>query len=108
MKKLIIFLIIISLPLLAEEISLGMVTGIKGDSLILVDGLKVHVPRASLGRYINENNQPVDAASISFPFTASLVVNRELPEQARAQTTMVKIHKFYVEIDGRLVERKSP
>lgn len=106
MKKLIIFLTIISLPLLAEEISLGVVTGIKGDSLILVDGLKVHVPRASLGRYIDENNQPIDAASVSFPFSASLVVNRELSGQVRAQTTMVKIHAFYDKIDGRLVERK--
>jgi hypothetical protein len=93
---------------MAEEISLGMVTGIKGNTLILVDGLEVSLPRGSMGRYIDENNRVVDAASITFPFRASLVVDTELPAHLRAQTTVVKIHKFYDVVEGRLVERKFP
>lgn len=108
MKHLIICLVIMALPLMAEEISLGMVTGVKGNALVLVDGLEVSMPGASMGRYIYENNQAVDAASITFPFTASLITNTELPAHMRAQTTVVKIHKFYDVVEGRLVERKSP
>ena len=93
------------MPVLAMDISLGMVSGIKGDSLILVDGLKVHVPGVSVGRYIDENNQAVDAAAVTFPFTASLVMDIEMPAHVRARTTKVKIHKFYDTINGRLVER---
>jgi hypothetical protein len=107
MKNLLICLIILALPLMAEEISLGMVTGIKGNTLVLVDGQTFSMPRASMGRYIDENNQPVDAASITFPFTASLITNTELPSNTRAQTIVVKIHKYYDVVDGRLVERKS-
>jgi hypothetical protein len=99
-----------ALPLMAEDMSLGMVTGVKGNALILVDGLKVSVPGASMGRYIryiDGNNQAVDPASITFPFTASLIINKDLPTNMRAQTTVVKIHKFYDVVEGRLVERKS-
>lgn len=108
MKYLAICLVIMALPLMAEEVSLGMVAGVKGNSLILVDGLEVSMPGASMGRYIYENNQAVDASSITFPFTASLITNTELPAHMRAQTTVVKIHKFYDIVEGRLVERTSP
>jgi len=108
MKYLLICLIIMAPPLMAEEISLGMVTGIKGNSFILVDGLEVPMPGVSMGRYVDKNSQAVDAASVTFPFTASLIVNTDLPIHMRAQTTVVKIHKFYDVVDGRLVERKSP
>ena len=108
MKYLLICLLIMAPPLMAEEISLGMVTGIKGNSFILVDGLELPMPGASMGRYVNKNNQAVDAASVTFPFTASLIVNTDLPAHMRAQTTVVKIHKFYDVVDGRLVERRSP
>jgi hypothetical protein len=107
MKHLLICLIIVALPLMAEEISLGIVTGIKGNTLILVDGLEVTLPRTSVGRFIDEDNQALDASSITFPFRASLLVNTELPQQMRAQTTVVKIYKFYEVHEGRLVERKS-
>ena len=107
MKCLAICLIILALPLVAEETSLGMVVGIKGNSLILVDGLEVPMPGTSMGRYIDANNQAVDAASITFPFKASLITNTELPPHMRAQSTVVKIHKFYDVVDGRLVERKK-
>jgi hypothetical protein len=106
MKYLLICLIVLALPLVAEETSLGMVTGIKGNSLVLVDGLEISMPGGSMGRYIDENNQAVDASSITFPFTASLIFNTELPSHMRAQTTVVKIHKFYDVVNGRLVERK--
>ena len=106
MKYLLICLIILALPLVAEEISLGMVT-IKGNSLVLVDGLDVRMPGSSMGRYIDANNQAVDAASITLPFSASLITNTELPPQMRVQTTVIKIHKFYDVVDGRLVERNS-
>ena len=105
MKYLAICLIILALPLMADEVSLGMVTGIKGNSLILVDGVEVRMPGMSLGRYIDENNQAVDGSSITFPFTASLITNTELPEHMRAQSTVIKIHKFYDVVEGRLVER---
>jgi hypothetical protein len=90
---------------MADEVWLGMVTGIKGNSLILVDGLEVRMPGTSLGRYIDENNQAVDASLITFPFTASLISNTELPTHMRAQSTVIQIHKFYDVVEGRLVER---
>ena len=105
MKHLMICLVIMALPLMAEEISLGMVTGVKGNSLVLVDGLEVSIGRSI--RYISENDQAVDATSITFPFTASLITDTEQPTNVRARTTLVKIHKFYDVVDGRLVERRS-
>lgn len=105
MKYFCICLIILALPLMAGEVSLGMVTGISGNSLVLVDGAEVRMPGTALGRYIDENNQAVDASSITFPFTASLIMNTELPEYMRAQSTVIKIHKFYDVVEGRLVER---
>lgn len=105
MKNLLICLILLAMPLVAEEVSLGMVIGIKGNTLILVDGLEVTMPRTSTGRFINDNNETVDAASLTFPFTASLITNTEFLPQMRAQTTVVKIHKFYRVVDGRLAER---
>lgn len=111
MKKLFLLLIIFCLPLIAEEIWLGMAIGAEGDSLILVDNLKVYVPGLSLGRYVNEDNQSISLSSIKFPFTASIV----RPDQQTSQdatndrnviaNTYVKIHKFYDVVNGRLVER---
>lgn len=106
MKKLMICLTIMALPLAAAEISLGMVSGAEGNSLILADGLKISVSNLALGRYITADNQPLDPTSLTFPFTASLVLNDELPEHIRKHRALVKIHKFYDIIDGRLVERK--
>jgi hypothetical protein len=105
MKYLCICLIILALPLMADEVSLGMVTGINGNALVLVDGVEVRMPGISIGRFIDENNQAVDASSIAFPFTASLISNTELPEHMRAQSTVIKIHKFYDVVEGRLVGR---
>ena len=105
MKYLFICLIVLALPLMADEVWLGMVTGIKGNSLVLVDGLEVPMPGTSMGRYIDKDNQAVDAASITFPFIASLISNTELPAHMRAQSTVVKIHQFYDVVEGRLVER---
>jgi hypothetical protein len=90
---------------MADEVSLGMVTGINGNALVLVDGVEVRMPGISIGRFIDENNQAVDASSIAFPFTASLISNTELPEHMRAQSTVIKIHKFYDVVEGRLVGR---
>ena len=58
-------------------------------------------------RYIIENDETADAASITFPFTASLITDTEQPMNVRVRITFVKIHKFYDVVDGRLVERKS-
>lgn len=112
MKRLFLLLIVICVPLIAEEIWLGMVDGAEGDSLILVDGLKVYVPGLSLGRYVNEDNQAIDVSSIKFPFTASLVrPDQEMTSEDETDMrgvlghTYVKIHKFYDVVNGRLEER---
>lgn len=112
MKKIILLLLILYLPLIAEELWLGMVDGAQGDSLILVDGPKVYVPGLSLGRYVNEDNQAINASSIKFPFTASLVRPGQKMGSEDATddrnilaNTYVKIHKFYDVVNGRLVER---
>lgn len=109
MKYLIILLIIITPALFAEEISLGMVSGAEGDSLILVDGLKVYVPNLSQGKYVSENNEDLSLTEIQFPFTASLVTPDQagIPTEKSEQLTYVKIHKFYKIAEGRLVERSS-
>lgn len=105
MKNLLICLIILALPLVAEQVSLGMVTGVKGNSLILTDGLEVPVGRSV--RYVFEDEEAADMTSITFPFTASLIIDTEQPLNARARTTLVKIHKFYDLVDGRLIQRQS-
>ena len=105
MKYLLICLIVLALPLCAEEVSLGMVTGVKGNSLVLIDGLEISIGRAV--RYITANDEAVDATSITFPFTASLIIDTEQPPNVRARISLVKIHKFYDVVEGRLVERKS-
>jgi len=107
MKKIILFLIVICLPLCAEEIWLGMVAGVDGDSLILVDGEKVYVKNLLFNRYINEVDQPLDATRVTFPFSASLVINEQMPEHMRANTVRVKIHTFYDLKRGRLIEKAS-
>ena len=107
MHKLMICLTILVFPLVAAEISLGMVSGVDGNSLILTDGLRIPVANLALGPYITADNQPLDFASITFPFTASLIINTELPERIRKQRALIRIHKFYDIIDGRLVEQKS-
>lgn len=110
MKKLILGLLLITVPLLAWETWLGMVDTAEGDYLILTDGAKVYVPNLSAGRYIGEDNNPLDPKAVVFPFTASLVVGDEsklIPEHKRAHSVFVKIHKFY-RLDsriGRLVEQ---
>jgi hypothetical protein len=107
MKKLIICLIIIVLPIFAEEIGIGLVVGTNGDTLLIVDGLKIYVPNLSQGRYIDENNFPISPAMVTFPFKASLVRNETLTEHLRDQSMFVKIHKFYKLVDGVLVPLKK-
>lgn len=112
MKRLFILLIIFCLPLIAEEVWLGMAIGAEGDTLILVDNLKVYVPGLSLGRYVNKDNQAISPNSIKFPFTVSLVrPDQQTTSQDATDdrnvlaNTYVKIHKFYNVVNGRLVER---
>ncbi|OGC42143.1 hypothetical protein A2Y85_00900 [candidate division WOR-3 bacterium RBG_13_43_14] len=108
MKYLILFLIIFTPALFAEEISLGMVYAAEGDSLILADGLKVHVPYLSQGKYVSETDKELNLDNVQFPFTASIVTPDQdmLPEKAK-QLVYVKIHKFYHEVEGRLVQTSS-
>lgn len=115
MKRLLLCITILAVALFAEEISLGLVVGAEADSLILVDGLKVHVPNLTYARYITEGNDEANLSSITYPYTASLVINtgsdEEDPfssptaEESPRNIPVIKIHKFYSIVDGRLVER---
>lgn len=114
MKRLFLCLVIFGLPLMADEIWLGMAMGAEGDTLLLVDNLKVYVPGLSQGRYVGADNQAISAQSVTFPFTASLVrVNQEVmtggdatsADKNAVVTTYVRTHKFYDVVDGRLVEK---
>ncbi len=115
MKKLLLLLLIFCMPLIAEEIWLGLAVGAEGDSLILVDNLKIYVPGLSLGKYIGEDNQAISVSAVKFPFTASLVritQGTALPTDETAPievkhlvNTYVRIHKFYNVVNGRLVEK---
>lgn len=108
MKKIILLsVILLIVPLYAEEIWVGMVVGIEDESLILVDGMKYSCPGLSSKRYITEDSQPLDAMRVTFPFTASVVVDEQMPEQLRAQTVRIKIHAFYEMKDGRLKRKIS-
>jgi hypothetical protein len=121
MKLLALFLILITFPLLAQddfntdvrEIYLGLVVGAQGDSLLLVDELKVYVPNLSYAQYIDDNENTINTA-ISYPFKASLVIanasgdlSSESGIAGRTAVRTIKIHKFYDVVDGRLVERNS-
>lgn len=107
MKKIILFVFLLVVALCAEEIYLGMVAGVDGDSLMLVDGKKVYIRNLQFNRYVNKNNQPIDATTVTFPFTASLTINEQMPEHVRQHSVRVKIHEFYDIRDGRLVKRSS-
>lgn len=101
MKAMILLLLTFSLCLFAEETYLGMVHGIDGDSLVLVDGLKIHVPNAR-GSLVYKNVS-TDAQNISFPFTASLISDRKSRAGAR---TYVRVERLYEIRQGRLIEKK--
>ncbi|MGB3340405.1 MAG: hypothetical protein WBB37_02865 [bacterium] len=114
MKKLLLCLIIFTLPLVAGEIWLGMVVGAQGDSLLLVDGPKVYVPNLSYAQYISESDELFDDVEITFPCTMTLITDDlsapDDPESRIAPNTRfttIKIHKFYELEEGRLVERTS-
>jgi hypothetical protein len=100
MKAIILLLLTFSLCLFAEETYLGVVHGIEGDSLILVDGLKVHVQNA--GGSLVYNNMRTDAQNISFPFTATLVSDRASRAGAR---TYVRVERLYEVKKGQLVAK---
>jgi len=114
MKKLLFFLIIIALPLAAEECSVGMVAGIAGDSLILVDGLKIHVPNARQA-FVNQRNEIVGFENVQFPFTATLLRENIQPADGSDETrddqvpgfisVRIRIDKTYEIKDGRAVEK---
>lgn len=119
MKLLTLFALVLTLPLLAQdftdndaqEISLGLVVGAQGDSLVLVDNAKVYIPNLAFARYVDDNNTPV-TSSISYPFKASLVLTGSSgdfsPDAGSAPRTaigVIKIHEFYDIVDGRLVKR---
>ena len=111
MKKLLLCLIIVALPLMAEEIWLGMVSGAQGDSLILVDGLKVYVPNLAYTQYLSDNDHLLDNVGITYPYTASLIFNElsDLDPDSRSSASIptIKIHEFYDIVEGRLVERAT-
>lgn len=121
MKLLTLFVALITVPLLAQdafdtdmqEMWLGLVVGAQGDSLLLVDEVKVHVPNLNYATFIDDNDHIINTA-ISYPFTASLVstsvssgLSSEARTEARTVTTTIKIHDFYDVVDGRLVKRNS-
>ena len=101
MKTMILFLLTFSLCLFAEETYLGMVHGIEGDSLVLVDGLKIYVQNAR-GSLVYKN-VPTDAQNISFPFRASLIRDR----MSRAGTrTYVRVERLYEIKKGKLIAKE--
>jgi|GEM_PF-1981814 len=119
MKILTLCVILVTLPLIAQdfsegevrEISLGLVVGAQGDSLLLVDDGKVYVPNLAFASYVDENGNMVSTA-ISYPFTASLVLNNatgglgtEARSPSRTSVSVIKIHQFYEIVDGRLAKR---
>lgn len=115
MKKLILCITLLTVVSFAEEISLGLVVGAEGDSLILVDGVKVYVPNLAYARYITKENSEANLTSVTYPYTASLITataaDEEDPfslptaEESPRNVSVIKIHAFYDIVDGRLVKR---
>ncbi|MDH4209897.1 MAG: hypothetical protein OEV79_00390 [candidate division WOR-3 bacterium] len=101
MKAIILLLLTFSLCLFAEETFLGMVHSIEGDSLVLVDGLRVYVQNARAS--LVYKNMPKDAQNISFPFTASLISDRKSRVGAR---TYVRVERLYEVKKGRLIAKE--
>jgi hypothetical protein len=100
MKAIIILLLTFSLCLFAEETYLGIVHSIEGDSLVLVDGLRIYVQNAR-GSLVYKN-MPTDAQNISFPFKASLISDRMSRTGAR---TYVRVERLYDVKDGKLIAK---
>ena len=101
MKKIIILSLALVLGLFAEETYLGMVHAIEGDSLVLVDGLRIYVPNAR-GSLIHANPD-IELQNPPFPFTATLVRDRLSRTGVR---TLIRIEQFYEVKNGRLIERR--
>jgi hypothetical protein len=101
MNKIILLLLTLSLCLFAEETFLGMVHAIEGDSLVLVDGLRIYVPNAR--NSLVYDNAFTDPQAVSFPFTASLVQDRMSRTGVR---TYLRIEQQYLLVEGRLVEKE--
>lgn len=100
MKGIILLLLAFSLCLFADETFLGMVHGIEGDSLVLVDGLRIYVQNASAS--LVHKNRSIDPQNISFPFTASLVTDRRSRTGTRAY---VRIEQLYEVKKGQLIAK---
>lgn len=101
MKKIIILSLALVLGLFAEETYLGIVHAIEGDSLVLVDGLRIYVPNAR-GSLVYANPE-IDVQSLSFPFAASLVRDRLSRTGVR---TLIRVEQLYEIKNGQLVERR--
>lgn len=115
MKKLLLLLIICTGPLLAADTFLGIATGINGDTLILTDNLKIHVPNIRQA-FVNSRKETIDFEKITFPLEAVLVTpddesavpvadNSRERGQIGITTTFIRVNKFFDLKDGRLIDR---
>lgn len=101
MKKIIILSLALVLGLFAQETYLGIVHAIEGDSLVLVDGLRIYVPNAR-GSLVYANPE-IDVQEVTFPFAASLVRDRLSRTGVR---TLIRVEQLYEIKNGQLVERR--
>lgn len=103
MKKIIFLSLAFFLCLFAEETYLGMVHAIEGDSLVLADGPRIYV-RNARGSLVHANPEiDIDVQDVSFPFTASLVQDRQSRTGVR---TYIRIDRLYEIKDGQLIEKR--
>ena len=104
MKILIPLLIFACALSYADEAGLGLVTGMKGNTLYCYGDLKVSFEGTRIV-FVSPNNTEIASARLSFPFTATVI---EPPATVRdyGAATYIKILKFYERKNGQLVERE--
>ncbi len=88
----------------ADEAGLGLVTGMKGNTIYCYGDLKVSFEGTRIV-FVSPNNTEISGTRLSFPFTATVI---EPPATVRdyGAATYIKILKFYEMKNGQLVERE--
>ncbi len=104
MKLIITAMLIVFALAYADEAGLGLVTGMKGNTLTCYGNLKVDFPGTRLV-FVGPNNMEISSASLRFPFTATVI---EPPPTVRnyGAATFIKILEYYEMKDVRTAERE--
>jgi len=105
MKLIITALLIVFALSYADEAGLGLVTGMKGSTLICYGNLQVNFEGTRIV-FVGPNNMEISSSRLRFPFTATVI---EPPATVKdyGSATYIKILEYYETKDVQLSDRAS-